>query len=298
MLFGFVLKEALMKLNITLKPQKKLSYYVREGIRKLVMFGALCVFTYSSYELTKIYMDYQEADTSYENMEDQFFIPDIAVGETQEPETDDSGNVIQSGTELKEFKFDYDKLLEVNSSAAGWIKQDNIISYPIVKGLDNSYYLTHAADHSSTKNGAIFVDYRIDSDPSNPASVLETRNCIIYGHNMRNGAMFGSLINYRDQSYYQRHKTMQIYVGHDLYTYHVFSAYESDHIGYTYTYNFSSDEEFQEYITYCMNNRWYITDIDQNVTVNDKIITLSTCTNVDDTKRFIVHLVRGEKVEE
>lgn len=287
-----------MKFNITIFPQKKLAYYIREGIRRLVMFGALCVFTYSSYELAKIYMDYEDADLSYENMEEQFFIPEISAGDTPEVETDIRGNEINSGTDIKEFKFDYNKLLQINSSAAGWIKQDNIISYPIVKGLDNSYYLSHAADHSSTKNGSIFIDYRIDSDPSNPVSALEARNCIIYGHNMRNGAMFGSLIHYRDESYYKRHKTMQIYIGQDLYTYHVFSAYESDHIGYTYTYNFATDEEFQNYIQYCMDNRRYVTDIDQNVTINDKIITLSTCTNTDDTKRFIVQLVRGEKVVE
>lgn len=278
-------------IKFTLKPTKKPSYYIKEAIRRLVMLGALCLFTYSSYELTKIYLGYEDADASYQNMEEQFFIPNIEAGEEQEPQTDILGNKIDSGTAVKEFKFDYDALLQVNSSALGWIKQDNIISYPIVQGLDNNYYLSHDAAHNSTQNGAIFVDYRIEGG-------LEAQNCIIYGHNMRNGSMFGSLINYRDQSYYQRHKTMEVYVGHDLYTYHVFSAYETDHIGYTYTYNFETEEDYQAYLTDSINKRWYITDIDQNVTVNDKIITLSTCTNVDDTKRFIVQLVRGEKVEQ
>lgn len=275
------------------KPKRKWSYYVKETIRKIIMISALCVFTYSSYELTNIYLDYNEADSNYQNMEQQFLIPNISPGsetESEEIETDIKGNVIHSSQGIKEFTFDFDALRAVNNSAVGWIMQEDIFSYPIVQGLDNTYYLTHDVAHNGTKNGAIFVDYRIEEG-------LEARNCIIYGHNMRNGAMFGSLIKYRDESYYKNHKTMDIYVGKDLYKYHVISAYETDHIGYTYTYDFEDDAAFQEYIDAAVARKWYRTDYSDKVTTEDKVITLSTCTNMDDTKRFIVHLVRGEKIE-
>ena len=273
------------------KKKRTTRYYIFESIRMVVMIAALCVFTYSSYELTNIYLDYQEGDDAYANMEDQFLVPNIEVSDAEEPETDMYGNKISAGTAVAEFSFDFYALLQVNSSAVGWIKQDNIISYPIIQGMDNTYYLSHNAAHQSNKSGAIFVDYRVEGG-------LEARNCIIYGHDMLNNSMFGSLIKYGSESYYQSHKTFDIYVGHDLYRYYVFAAYETDEVGYTYTYNFNTDEEFQAYIDDCMGRRLYGTDIGTNVSVNDKIITLSTCTRHDDTKRFIVQLVRGEKVEQ
>lgn len=273
------------------KKKRTMRYYIFESIRMVVMIAALCVFTYSSYELTNIYLDYQEGDDAYANMEEQFLVPNIEVSDAEEPETDMYGNKISAGTAVAEFSFDFDALLQVNSSAVGWIKQENIISYPIIQGMDNTYYLSHNAAHQSNKSGAIFVDYRVEGG-------LDARNCIIYGHDMLNNSMFGSLIKYGNESYYQSHKTFDIYVGHDLYRYYVFAAYETDEVGYTYTYNFNSDEEFQAYIDDCMGRRLYGTDIGTNVSVNDKIITLSTCTRHDDSKRFIVQLVRGEKVEQ
>lgn len=277
------------------KPAKKSTkktakYYVIESLRTVIMIAALCIFTYSSYELANIYLDYQDGDDAYENMEEQFFVPNIMASDDFEPQTDMHGNEITNENAEAEFKFDFDALLQVNSSAVGWIKQDNTISYPIIQGMDNVYYLTHNAAHQTNKSGAIFIDYRVQGG-------MEARNCIIYGHDMLNGSMFGSLINYADLSYYKQHPTFDIYIGKTLYKYYVFAAYETDHIGYTYTYDFPSDNDFQSYITDVMSRRYYETDI-KEVTVNDKIITLSTCTRNDDTKRFIVQLKRGEVVEQ
>ncbi len=270
--------------------KKSKKYYIIESVRTVVMIVALFVFTYSSYELANIYLDYKDGDDAYANMEEQFLVPNIEAGDDGEPETDMYGNVINSGMTVAEFSFDYDALIQVNRDAVGWIKQENIISYPIIHGMDNTYYLTHNAAHQSNKSGAIFVDFRVEDG-------LEAKNCIIYGHDMLNNSMFGSLIKYANESYYQAHKTFDIYVGRELYRYHVFAAYTTDEVGYTYSYNFNSDEEFQTYIDDCMGRRLYGTDIATNVTVNDKIVTLSTCTRNDATKRFIVQLVRGEKLE-
>lgn len=288
---GFIMNEDTTKTTKITKKKRSKKYYIIESIRMIVMIAALCVFTYSSYELANIYLDYKEGDDAYENMEEQFLVPNIAVNTADEPETDMYGNKIMAGTQVAEFSFDFDALLQVNSSAVGWIKQENLISYPIVQGLDNTYYLSHNAAHQSNKSGAIFVDYRVEGG-------LEAQNCIIYGHDMLNNSMFGSLIKYVNESYYQAHKTFDIYVGNDLYRYYVFAAYETDEVGYTYSYNFSEDEHYQDYIDDCMSRRLYGTDIGTNVTAKDKIITLSTCTRHDDTKRFIVQLVRGEKLDQ
>lgn len=274
------------------KKKRSVKYYAFEGVRKIIMLIALCVFTYSCYQLANIYLDYQDGDEAYGDMEEQFLIPNIvASNDADEVETDMYGNEITAGTEVAEFKFDYDALLALNSSALGWIKLDDVLSYPIVQGMDNTYYLTHNVAHQKNKNGAIFVDYRVIGG-------LDAQNCIIYGHDMLNDSMFGSLLYYQKESYYKEHKTFEIYVGKDLYKYHVFATYLTDAVGYTYSYNFQSNEEYEAYIKDCLSRRLYDTDVGENVTVNDKIITLSTCERRTSDRRFIVQLVRGEKVEE
>lgn len=260
-------------------------YYIINGIRRIIMLGALCIFTYSSYELTNIYLDYKDGDDAYENMEEMFEIPNIEAGEE---ETDIYGNKIVNSKDQAVWQYDFEALQNMNTDAVGWIKQGNIISYPIVAGTDNSYYLTHNAAHAENKAGAIFVDYRIEGG-------MEADNCIIYGHNMLNNSMFGSLIKYSQKSYYKEHPSFDIYIGSTGYRYYVFATYETDEIGDTYTYNFANDEEFQKYIDLSMSKREYETDI-KTVTTEDKIITLSTCTRGNDTKRYIVQLVRGEKI--
>ena len=260
-------------------------YHIIETVRKVIMLAALCVFTYSAYELTNIYLDYRESDEDYENLEEMFEIPNIG---SEEAETDVMGNVITNGNAATVWKYDYQALLKMNSDSVGWIKQENLISYPIVRGTDNSYYLTHNAAHRESNSGAIFVDYRVDDG-------LEAKNCIIYGHDMLNDSMFGTLIKYGSKSYYDAHPTFDIYIGETGYKYYVFATYETDEIGDTYSYNFTSDEAFQEYINLCMSKRKYQTNVD-TVSVTDKIITLSTCTRTDQTKRFIVQMVRGEKI--
>lgn len=269
------------------KVRKKHSkkYYIIEGIRKVIMLGALCVFTYSAYELTNIYLDYKDGDEAYENMEQMFEIPNV---EASEQETDVMGNTIVNSKQPVQWVYDFEKLHNMNSDAVGWIKQDNIISYPIVLGTDNTYYLEHNAMHSENKAGAIFIDYRVEGG-------MEAQNCIIYGHDMLNDSMFGTLIQYRKKSYYNEHPTFDIYIGDKGYKYYVFATYETPEISDTYSYNFMNDEEFQNYINDCMSKRLYETNVPEVTTAN-KIITLSTCTRHNQGMRMIVQLIRGEEL--
>ena len=108
----FTESEDLFQLN---SPKKKHTarYYVIEGIRKIVMLAALCMFTYSSYELTNIYLDYKDGDEAYENMEKMFEVPEIEVVEEQ---TDEFGNTIISSKQPIEWTYDFQKLLNANSA--------------------------------------------------------------------------------------------------------------------------------------------------------------------------------------
>lgn len=255
-------------------------------IRTGVMCMAAIAFIYASYALTDIYLNYQESDEEYEEIDDMF-LQEVAVDEDGSDNTDSED--LSFSQSITKWVWDYDKLLEYNSEAMGYIKQDaSHIQYPIFQHEDNVYYLSHAADKTSSSNGAIFIDYRCEEG-------MEARNCIIYGHNMRSGAMFASLNNYKNEEYLEENPTFDIYVGYDHYIYYVFATYVTAATDSpVYQVDFDTDEEYLDWLAECLDKATYSTFVDE-LSVDDKIITLSTCCG-NSAKRFVVQLVRGEKV--
>lgn len=274
-------------LKVRKKKKRTKKYYAVEGIRRIVMMVALFAFSYVSYELTSIYLDYKDADNVYADMKEVLNTGDDTV---EEPETDESGSVISNKNKADDWEWDYDSYLRFNSDTKGFIMSEGTpIQYPIMQATDNNYYLTHLANNIESKNGSIFIDYKIDLG-------LEAKNCVIYGHNMRNDTMFGSLQEYAEESYYEKHPYMDVYVGYKHYRYYIFAMYTTPVNSDTYTIRFKNDKAFLEYIKLSKGKSIYTPDVGE-ITADDKIITLSTCMDSNDEEyRFIVQMVRREEV--
>jgi sortase B len=94
---------------------------------------------------------------------------------------------------------DFDALKQENNDIIGWIYcPDTPINYPVVKGKDNNQYLRADLKGKYLVSGTIFADYRNNE-------VGEDKNYIVYGHNMKTSTMFGTLVKYKDQTYYDSH---------------------------------------------------------------------------------------------
>ena len=91
------------------------------------------------------------------------------------------------------------------------------ISYAIVKGSDNTFYLDHGIDGSKNNNGAIFIETLCDGN-------FGSQNTIIYGHHMKSGRMFAPLEKYKNQSYYDAHPYMYIYTESQNYRIDLFAG--------------------------------------------------------------------------
>lgn len=175
----------------------------------------------------------------------------------------------------------FEKLKNINNEINSFIKVDGTkISYPVVKHSDNNYYLTHSIDNSKNNLGWIFMDYR------NNINVLST-NTVIYGHAVlsKNKPMFGSLYNTLNNSWLKK-DSHKIYLKTEtnLYTFNIFSVYTIAEESYYITTSFTSNISYQEYLNKMLSRSKY--NFNQNVTVNDKIITLSTC--YGKTERLVV----------
>ena len=88
-------------------------------------------------------------------------------------------------------------LKQENQDIVGFLEIENTnISYPVVQGKDNEFYMTHNYKKEKSKNGAIFLDKNYDWN-------IESNNLLIYGHNLNNGTMFQELLKYENEDYYK-----------------------------------------------------------------------------------------------
>ena len=212
---------------------------------------------------------------------------DIPEVDNTEDSNTGTGSNNQSYTQrpnYKQYINSYDKLLEINSDTVGWLKVNNTkIDYPVVRTTDNSYYLKRNYYKDRDYNGWVFMDYRNSIDKLDD-------NTIIYAHNRYySGVMFGTLNKVTNESWYK--KDSNLYISFNtLYKsikWKIFSIYSIDVTNdYLYT-NFISDEEHQAFLD-MITSRSDI-EFDTKPTIDDKILTLSTC--LDDNKRLVVHAI-------
>ena len=100
---------------------------------------------------------------------------------------------------------DFNELLKKNPDTVGWIKVEGTkVNYPVVQASDNNYYLSHAFNKTANQGGWIFADYRVNFKDFG-------KNTIIYGHNMNNKTMFGSIPNMLYNGYLSNSSNYYIY---------------------------------------------------------------------------------------
>ena len=174
-------------------------------------------------------------------------------------------------------------LQEVNSDVLGWIEiPDTNLSYPLLQGSDNSYYLNHTWTKVRNSMGAIFLDQEVSGD-------LSDFNTIVYGHRMRNISMFGPLSSYKKLSFWREHPSVYIVDTKGVYRYDIYAAYEPRVKTITYGLDITDDQVKEEFIRFGLEKSVIQTDIVP--TTQDKILTMSTCTGSGHATRWVVQAV-------
>ncbi|ANU44954.1 class B sortase [Enterocloster clostridioformis] len=120
---------------------------------------------------------YQEADNLYADIGEEVLMPELPSEDDENPGEEN---------EVKQ-AVDFQKLLSINKEVVAWISIPALeLEYPVTQGEDNEYYLHYAYNKEPNFAGSIFLDFRNHAD-------FQAQNTILYGHNMLNGSMFGSL---------------------------------------------------------------------------------------------------------
>jgi len=203
---------------------------------------------------------------------------------TPAPETEAAAIDAPAAAPAPEFVYtpDFKGLAAVNPDIAGWLESPGtVIRYPVVRGADNSYYLTHLFNKTKNRCGTLFIDCA-------NAEGFSDENTIIYGHHMKNGAMFASLVNYQEQAYYDAHPVLSLSAPGGNYRVELFAAYitpgRADNA--VYTRNFADAAAFSRFLAEAKAQSDFASDV--SVTPEDHILTLSTCTYEYDEARYVV----------
>lgn len=232
-----------------------------------VVFAA--VFVFSAVNLCLTIADYQQAEELYNDVQVQYVSP---VTKSSTPEQDES-------TEEELISVDFDGLLSSNADVVGWLyAPDTNINYPVVQAKDNETYLHKGLNGKYLRSGTLFADYRNNSP-------MEDCNYIVYGHSMKNGSMFGMLLHYKKQSYYDKHPVWYYLTPEQNYRVELFAGrvVKTNHL----IYQMDIDEaEFADYLQECISNSTFESDVE--IDDSDAIITLSTCSYEFDQARYVV----------
>lgn len=232
-------------------------------------------------KLTDILDDYENVETETQ--------PDIEYIDTEENEnenTTSSNNNYTTKPSSYYTKYNqiFDELLSINNETIGWLTVNNTkVNYPVVQHTDNDYYLKRDFNKNSNSYGWIYMDYR-----NNIYNM--SNNTIIWGHNLKNGMMFGTLRYVTNESWYKNKDNQIITFNTKIKNmkWQIFSIYKLP-VTNDYLYaNFGDLNEFQTFLDMIRSRSIY--DFGINVSKDDHILTLSTCGPTSAT-RLVIHAV-------
>lgn len=229
---------------------------------------------------------------------------DVAEGDAAEPADITSSPLFGVPAEIVggEYRLlpDYATLYAANPELFGWIEiEGTAVNYPVMHTpKDPERYLHRAFDGSYSFSGVPFMD---------AGCYYGCGNYILYGHHMKNGTMFASIVNYANKEYWEEHPVIRFDTLYERGTYkvlavmysRVYKSYEKNVFRY-YDYKDLSDPmAFTEYVRQVRRAALYNTGVD--VEYGDQLITLSTCEYSAENGRFVVvaRKVRaGEELDE
>lgn len=245
---------------------------------------SLAMLSWSGYQTGKLLGEYRNGQDSYASANQTYVTKTVDTAEQPEPTgVQKPAKNPEAKKKVNKWKapitVDFVKLQSRNPDVVGWIYIESIdISYPVLQGGDNEYYLTHTWDHKDIFSASIFMDYRNYPD-------FEDYNTVIYGHNMKDGSMFHKIQYCMEKSYYEKSPYIWILTpGEDL-KYEIFSEYDTRYDSDTYTLFDGPGESLKEYIKKMKGQSLWENDVELGA--SEHILTLSTCNGEHELRRIV-----------
>lgn len=270
---------------------KKRPVNIRKHLPNVLMVVFAAVFCFSAFQLIRNSLQAGKRDELYSDLVDvavkpAFTKPDNQTtpgsGTTDETAETEGGSSINltAGLHIPEqspLAVDFDVLQEKYPDVMGWVYCPGTpINYPIVRADDNDYYLNRLPDGTVNKSGSIFTDCRNMVDFSDP-------HTIIYGHNMKDLSMFGSVNQYATQAYYDQHPVWYINTPEKNYAVVILAGHVTAPNAEIYAFK-GTPEEPQEILQSALRNSAFKSKATYEE--GDHLVTFSTCHG--NSRRFVL----------
>lgn len=237
---------------------KQAQHWLRAGILAGILLSLL-MFAVSGTALGLQWSRYRQSEQLYRNLR------------AESRDTASAGPGENSGGN-RAFQKDFSSLQAGSPDTVAWITgEDTPIDYPVMHTDNNEYYLSHLYSGEENRYGTLFAD---------------CRNTVIYGHNMKNDAMFGSLMGYKEQAYYEEHPTMTLYTPDGDYTIELLSGTLENGDREFVRFRFESEEDFTGYIQSLQSRSTFSSH--GTAVPGDRLVSLCTCTYEQNNARYLV----------
>ena len=201
----------------------------------------------------------------------------------------------EAEVELAELPIDFEGLQAINPEIYAWIEVPGTkINYPILQheGEDQSFYLTRDMYGERSQAGSIYTEDYNNKD-------FQDYHTVLYGHNMKNGSMFHNVRYFAEREFFDEHHELFIYMPGKILRYEIITCYEYDDRHLLSLFDYDDKEGFAEYIEKIMNPRsmYAMVRKQQEVTADDKLVTLSTCIANKPNNRRLLQAVLVEELD-
>ena len=178
----------------------------------------------------------------------------------------------------------FQKLQRQNSDIVAWLTIPGLLDEAVVQ-RDNSYYLRRDYRGYHNDNGAIFMEQAVRLSGQRPYTL------ILYGHNMKSGAMFGGLRNYENAAFYRHNAFVTCDTAYEDGLYVIFAvgtlsqrAYTPDYVDVSKLLSVRTawrEEAIGQLIKCSTLTNWV------DVRADDQLLLLVTCVEDDTERRYV-----------
>lgn len=253
----------------------------RSGLVTILILVLIGGMIFAGWQLGSILLNYQRDRSAYDQLASSAL---ISLAEPEDDRTVSSSTVahkqedpllfVEEPEEVTPseipFSVDWDYLASVNPDIVGWLYcPDTVINYPVVQSESHDYYLNHGFEGQTNSSGTLFAD-------RNSVAGVTQSHLIIYGHNMKDNSMFGTLRNYTNRDYYEKHPVFYYLTPEGSYRVELICSMTVESVLSNFPTYFSSTAEHQNYLDRITSGAYWVNA--DPVSTNHQLMTFSTCT--------------------
>ena len=244
----------------------------------LLCLGVFCFAAYRLY-------DYWHAAAQRDNYTQQLaeaavtVVPPVPAEEPTEDRAEETLPELEKKPPLTPITVNFDLLQQKNKDVVGWLYcEDTLLNYPVAQAANNDYYLRRLLDGSYNYGGTLFMDYRCDAAAGDWCTT-------IYGHSMQDDTMFGSLLDYKKQSYYDEHPVLWYFTPGQAYKVELIGGYLTNSTSEVYAAP-ETPEERDAVAARVKNNSTFVSNVTWEE--DSRLLMLSTCSYETEDSRYVL----------